>query len=265
MKALQNKIAIIYGAGGSIGGAVAKAFASAGAHVFLTGKNLSKLQIVADEISKKGGIATTNIVDAFDELAVKKHIEMVRQNHGAIDISFNAVSVDIVMNVPLVSLSTEDFVKPIASMMQTQFITAKEATLVMSKEKKGVILTITATPGGIGYPFNGGFAPACSALENFTKNLAIETGIHGVRVVNIRSGGSPDSKIFKEAMETNPAEMIKVISQMEADTILKELPLMNDVAALAVFLASDAAAKITGTTLDITCGTTAGLNYRVVK
>lgn len=88
--------------------------------------------------------------------------------------------------------------------MQTRFLTAKAAAKIMMKQKSGVILTLTATPGGIGYPYNGGFAPACCAVENFSKNLAIQLAIYGIRVVNMRSGGSPDSRIFKNALTLNP-------------------------------------------------------------
>ncbi len=133
----------------------------------------------------------------------------------------------------------------------------------MMKQGSGIILSLTATPGGIGYPFTGGFGPACCAMESFSRNLASELGVYGIRVLNMRSGGSPDSKVFKEAIESDPGGMEAVIRKMEEDTMLKKLPLMADIANAAVFLASDMAGKITGVTIDVTCGTTAGLNYRV--
>lgn len=146
--------------------------------------------------------------------------------------------------------------------MQTRFLTAKAAAKIMMKQKSGIILTLTATPGGIGYPYNGGFAPACCAVENFSKNLAIQLGIYGIRVVKMRSGGSPGSKIFKNAIDTQPKVMAPILKQMEADTILKELLLMADIANLAVFLSSDLSGKITDVTVDVSSGTTVGLNYR---
>ena len=260
---LQNKNAVIYGAGGSLGGAVAKALAEAGAKVFLTGRNINSVQKVANEILKSGGKAEVDEVDGLDEMAIQNHIETVIQKAGTVDISFNAIGVDIVMNVPLIDISVNDFVSPITTTMQTRFLTAKAAAKVMVKQKSGVILTLTATPGGIGYPYTGGFAPACCAVENFSKNLAIELGIYGIRVVNMRSGGSPDSRVFKNAIDTQPEVMALMLKQMEADTILKKLPLMTDIANLAVFLSSDLAGKITGVTVDVSCGTTVGLNYRV--
>src|SRR5882757_9823390 len=114
--------------------------------------------------------------------------------------------------------------------MQTQFLTATAAGRTMIKQRSGVILSLTATPGGIGYPYTGGFAAACCALESFSRNLASELGVYGVRVVNIRSGGSPDSRVFKEAIANHPEVMKEVLQKMEQDTMLKKLPLMADIA-----------------------------------
>jgi len=260
---LQNKNAVIYGAGGSLGGAVAKAMAAAGAKVFLTGRNLSIVQKTADAILASGGRVEVNEVDGFDAKAINAHLENIIRKEDTINISFNAVGVDVVQNIPLVDISPVDFVTPITQTMQTRFLTAIAAGKVMMKQGSGVILSLTATPGGIGYPFTGGFAPACSAVESFSRNLASELGVYGVRVVNIRSGGSPDSKVFKDAIDNNPEEMKAALEKMEADTMLKKLPLMADIANTAVFLASDLAGKITGVTIDVTSGTTAALNYRV--
>jgi 3-oxoacyl-[acyl-carrier protein] reductase len=262
---LQNKNAVIYGAGGSLGVAIAKAFATAGARVFLTGRNFASVQKVADEIIALGGLAEAAQVNAFDESAINSHLDAVIEKAGSIDISFNLAGINVKQGVPLVSLTADEFVLPVTQTLQTRFLTAKAAGNAMMKQGAGVIMSLTATPGGIGYPFTGGFATACCALENFSGNLAAELGAYGVRVVNIRSGGSPDSKVFKDAIESIPDVMGGVLSQMENDTMLKQLPLMADIANTAVFLASEMAGKITGCTVDVTSGTTAGLNYRVPR
>ena len=196
---------------------------------------------------------------------IRSHLEKVVKESGTVDISFNAAACQVVQNIPMTEISAADFMGPVNFMLQTRFLTAMAAAGVMMKQRSGVILSLTATPGGIGYPYTGGFAPACSAIEIFSRNLAAELGVYGVRVVNIRSGGSPDSKVFKDAIESHPEEMKKVLKSMEDDTMLKKLPLMQDIANLAVFLASDKAAMVTGGTVDITSGTTAGLNYKVKR
>jgi 3-oxoacyl-[acyl-carrier protein] reductase len=260
---LHDKNAIIYGAAGSLGGAVATALAAAGAKVFLTGRNIDSVQKIADNILEAGGKAEADQVDAMNEEEISNHIDAVKQKSGSVDISFNAVGIDVLMNIPLAEMSVADYVNPITKTMQTRFLTAKAAAKIMIEQRSGVIVTLTATPGGIGYPYTGGFAPACCAVENLSKNLALELGIYGIRVINIRSGGSPDSSVFKNAIDNDPEGMKAVIGGMEADTMLKKLPLMTDIANVTVFLASDMAAKITGVTVDVTGGTTSGLNYRV--
>lgn len=261
---LQNKNAVIYGAGGSLGGAVARAFAQAGARVWLTGRRMASLQKVADEIRGAGGTAEVDVVDGYDEAGVAGHLEKISRA-GTVDISFNAVDIPVIQNVPLIEIATEEIVRPVEQTVRTRIITAKAAAMLMKKQGSGVILFLTATPGGIGYPYTGGFAPANAAIESLSRNLASELGVYGIRVVTIRSGGSPDSAVFKQAIEQFPAVMEGVLKGMEEDTMLKKLPPMTDIAQAAVFLASDMAASITGGTVDVTGGTTGGLNYRVKK
>lgn len=259
---LQGKNAVIYGAGGSLGGAVAQAMAREGARVFLTGRSPGSLQKVSDEIKTAGGSAEMAVADAMDGRAVNEHIRSVLRAAGSIDISFNAIGWQDTQNIPLIDMDLEDFIRPLQIAMETQFITATAAGRVMKERGSGVILSLTATPGGIGYAKVGGFGPACCAVEGFSRNLAAELGPYGVRVVNIRSGGSPDSRPFREAAEVHGEEMKRVFKRMKDDTMLKELPLMEDIAGTAVFLASGMAGKITGVTVDVTCGTTSALNHQ---
>jgi NAD(P)-dependent dehydrogenase (short-subunit alcohol dehydrogenase family) len=260
---LRYRNAVIYGGGGSLGSTIAKAIAKEGANVFLAGRRLSSVKKVADEIVDSGGRAEAALVDATNESEVNAFVDSMIRKRGTLDLSFCLVDYQVVQNIPLVRLSVEDFVRPVSIAMRSHFLTATAAGKIMMKQRSGVILSLTATPGGIGYPFTAGFAPACSAIESFSRNLASELGTYGVRVVNIRSGGSPDSQVFKQAIECNQKEMEVRLRGMENDTMLKKLPLMDEIANTAVFLASDLAKSITGVTIDVTGGTTAGLNYRV--
>ncbi len=259
---LHNKNVIIYGAAGSLGSAVAKAMAAAGARVYLTGRDLNAVQKLADHINAMGSYAEAVMIDALNKEEIDAHLQHVVKKATSVDISFNLIGYPVVQGVPLTDISADDFVSPMATAMRTQFLTATAAAKIMTGQKSGVILSLTATPGGIGYPNTGGFAPACSAIETLSKNLAAELGAYGIRVVNIRSGGSPDSKVFKDAVARDPGVMKNVLNSMMADTMLKRLPAMAEIANIAVFLASDLASAITGVTVDATCGTTAGLNYR---
>src|SRR5215467_10329467 len=114
---LTNKNAVIYGAGGAIGGAIARAFAREGARVFLTGRNLSKVDAVAKEIMAAGGKAESAQVDALDEQAVDRHLQSVIDKAVRTDISFNAVGMPntTLQGAPLVEPAVEQFSLPIAT------------------------------------------------------------------------------------------------------------------------------------------------------
>ena len=262
---LQDRKAIIYGAGGSLGSVISKSFAGAGATVILAGRNPASLEKVALEIQSAGGKAKVASVDALQTEDVQKLVDKVVREDGRLDISCCLIDFQSVQDIPLTDMSVEDFLRPVTIATRSQFLTSTAAGRVMKKQGTGLILSLTATPGGIGYPMTGGFSSACSAMEAFTANLGSELGVYGVRVVNMRSAGSPDSHVFKDALEKYPEVMDSALRKMEDDTMLKRLPVMEDIANAAVFLASDLARAITGVTVDLTCGTTAALNYRVER
>ncbi|SEI43489.1 Enoyl-[acyl-carrier-protein] reductase [NADH] [Dyadobacter koreensis] len=253
---LENKNALIYGAGGSLGAAVAKAFAKEGATVFLSGHHLASVLKIRDEIISEGGRAEAEEVDALDESAVNGYVESVFQSAGSIDISFNLIGLQDSQDVPIVEMKLDDFVRPIIIAMKTHFITSASAGRFMVRQKSGVILFLTATPAGMSYANVGGFGPACSAMEGFSRNLAAELGPAGVRVVCIRSAGSPDSAVFANAIAKGGIEIESAMKRLLNDTMLNRLPKVSEIAETAVFLASDRATAITGTALNVTCGTT---------
>ncbi|WJH36069.1 SDR family oxidoreductase [Paenibacillus sp. CC-CFT747] len=188
---LKNRNAVIYGAGGAIGGAVARAFAQEGANVFLAGRTLATLNVVAKEISDVGGVVETAQVNALDEQAVESHLAKVVNKFGSIDISFNVIGLGDTQGGPLVDMEKERFVNPIATAMQTHFITATSAARHMAKNGSGVILALTAQAARKPYRDVGGFGVAGAAIEGFCRQLAIEVGTQGIRVVCLRSAGSP--------------------------------------------------------------------------
>ena len=154
---LKNKIAVIYGAGGGIGAAVARAFALEGASVFLTGRRRAPVEAVAEEIISAGGSAQAAEVDALDEQAVDKHLQSVIDEAGRVDISFNAVGIPNakILGVPLAELDVEQFSLPITAYTTSYFLTARLAARRMIPNNSGVIMTVTALPARTGTPLNG--------------------------------------------------------------------------------------------------------------
>ncbi len=192
---LEDKNGVIYGAGGAIGGAVARAFAREGAKVFLTGRTLAKVEAVAEEITAAGGVAEAAEVDALDERAVEKHIGEVVEQAGSIDVSFNAISIRDVQLIPLVEMPHEDFMSPIVTGTSTHFLTARAAGRRMAERGSGVILTLSASAVRAHVPgvYVGGFGVACAAIEALTKQLAAEFEPGGIRANCLRLEGIPES------------------------------------------------------------------------
>jgi NAD(P)-dependent dehydrogenase (short-subunit alcohol dehydrogenase family) len=257
---LQNKTAVVYGAAGAIGGAVARAFAREGARVFLTGRRLASVKAVAHEITEAGGAATAAEVDALDERAIDQHLQSVVAAAGAVDVSFNAVGVPNakILGVPFTELDVGQYALPIAAYTRSYFLTSRLAARRMIPKKSGVILTLSAIPGRAGTPLNGGYGPAMAAKEALTRDLSAELAPHGLRVVCLRAHGLPETPMIKGLFELKgrPAGM----SWDQFQTYLanwghaRRTMRLDEVTAMAAFLASDRASGLTGTTVNLTMG-----------
>lgn len=255
---LKDKIAVIYGAGGAIGGAVARAFASEGATLFLTGRLRAPVEAVAKSILKAGGSAEVAEVDALDEQAVDRHLQSVIDQAGRIDISFNAVGIPNtkILGVPLVELDADTFSLPIAAYTRSYFVTARLAARRMVANKSGVIMTTSALPARAGTLLNGGYGPAMAAKEALTRDLSAELAPHGIRVVGLRPHGIPETPTIKDVHRIKASKITFEQFQgiLANTTHPKRVMRLAEVANAAVFMASDKASGMTGTTVNLTMG-----------
>jgi NAD(P)-dependent dehydrogenase (short-subunit alcohol dehydrogenase family) len=255
---LENKNAVIYGAGGAVGSAVARAFAGEGAKVFLAGRTLSKVEAIAREISASGRVAEAAQVDALDERAVEEHMGKVAEGAGSIDILFLAIGMQDVQGKPLTEMSLEDVVRPITIAARTQFSTARAAARRMARQGSGVIMTITGGPARAAVPNVGGFDAACAAIEGLWRTFAAELGPFGVRLVVVGSAGSPDTPDVQEMIRLHAKARGKSLQEVATDfvnsTLLKRLPRVAEVAGAATIMASDYASAMTGVIANVTCG-----------
>jgi 3-oxoacyl-[acyl-carrier protein] reductase len=245
---LTGKNAIVYGAAGPIGTAVAKAFAAEGAKVCLAGRTAGTLDRVADEIRAAGGTAETGVVDALDERSVDDHADAVAAEAGSIDISFNLIGHQQFFGTPLVEMSVADVEAPVTAMLRTFYLTSRAAARHMINQGSGVILTF----GGYGEPSAnlGGFQAGFGAVEALRRSLALELGTHGIRVLTLQTGGIPEA-----VPDDFPEKAARAIAEDTARrTMLKRAATLSDVGAVAVFAASDLAAAMTGTALNLTAG-----------
>ena len=248
---LENNNAVIYGAGGSIGGAVARAFAREGARVFLAGRTEAKLKSVADDICVAGGRAEAAVVDALDEEAVDRHADAVVAEAGSLDISFNLISHPYTHGIPLAEMAVDDFIAPVETAARTTFITARAAARQMIPRRSGVILAFGG-PGDRSAPLRdfylGGTQVAFDAIETIRRQLSVELGPHGIRVVTLESGGVPES--LPEGFEGREA----IVELIEGQTLLGRGATLEDVGNAAVFAASDWARSMTAATINVSCG-----------
>jgi NAD(P)-dependent dehydrogenase (short-subunit alcohol dehydrogenase family) len=257
---LQDKVAVIYGAGGAIGSAVARAFAREGATLFLTGRQLAPVEAVAKDIVAASGSAEAAEVDALDEQAVDTHLQSVIDTAGHLDISFNAVGVPDaeILGVPLVELEVEQFSLPIAAYTRSYFLTARLAARRMVANRSGVIMTVTALLSRTGVPLQGGYPLAMAAKEALTRGLSAELAPQGIRVVGLRPNGIPETATLKEAFEPRATALGVTWEQWQASlaarTHPRRLSTLAELANVAVFMASDRASGMTGTTVNLTMG-----------
>lgn len=260
---LANKIAIIYGAGGAVGSTVAETFAREGAKVFLTGRNKTKIDALAARITAAGGYVEVTEVDALHEGAITAHLNDVVEKFGNIDISFNAVGLrnTKLQGVALVDLDVNEFMAPILSHVQSNFLTARVAGRHMSANGSGVIMTVTSSPSRVAIPHMGGVAVAMAAEEALIRDLSAELASTGVRALGIRPEGMVDSDTMREVYglhaKANGLSLEQFQSIIERNTHSKRLPLLQEMAEVAAFVASDRASGMTGTIVNLSMGTIA--------
>ncbi|MDR3083475.1 MAG: SDR family oxidoreductase [Streptomyces sp.] len=257
---LEKKNAIVYGASGAVGSAVALTFAREGARVFLAGRTSAALEVVAAKIRASGGVAHIAEVDVMDEGAVEAHADAVGRACDSLDISFNAISLPQtgIQGTPITDLSADAFDLPMATYPKANFLTSRAAARRMTGRGSGVIMTITASPSRTAVPLMGGMAPAWAAIEALSRGLAAELSPSGVRVVCLNAAGMPETPqvrevyslhadacgISREAFQTRNADL----------TLRKKLPTVAEIADVAAFAASDRANAMTGAIVNLTGG-----------
>lgn len=260
-RVLEGKRAVVFGAGGSVGSAVAKEFAAEGAEVFLGGRTMSRLDEVSKEIATAGGSAHVAVVDALNTSAVDKYVDSIERDAGKIDIEFNAVGprvTDFGSGKPALELTADEFMVPLATIVKSQFITARSVARHMVRRHEGVIIFLTGSNARGHNIGASSIGTAFGAVETFMENFAFEVSPHGVRAVCLRTTANIDTKAIQEtlplmatALKTTTEELIKMIGN---SNFLKTPAKTSDTAKLAVLLASDRVRMITGTVVNSTAG-----------
>jgi len=258
---LTDRVAVVYGGGGAIGGAAARAFARDGARLFLAGRSRAKMEAVANDIRALGGDVDIAVLDALDEEAVERHADRVADKAGGIDIALNAIGIAHVQGTPLADLSLADFELPVSAYTRSNFLTAK--AVARHIRGRGVILTLS-TPGarlsGTGFLGNG---VASAAVEAFSRILAGELGARGIRVICLRPDAIPQAmqtshvgaafEGFASRAGISVDEMLA--ARAASGPLLRRFPTLAEIGDFAAFAASDRAGAMTGAIANLSCGT----------
>ena len=243
---LHGKTALIYGGGGAVGGAVARAFAAEGAMVHIAGRTESRLEKVARDIRESGGTAETAVVDALDEEQVDAFVNRVAKKSKRIDISFNVISFGDVQQ-PLMAIDVDDFTRPVTLASRTHFLTTRAAATHMVKQRSGVVLMFGGsgpqTVSGL-----GGFKVALDAMEGLRRQWALELGKYGIRVVTMVTGG------IIETIPWQAEGREEIVVEIARAAHLNRTATLTDVGNVASFIVSDKAAAITDATVNISAG-----------
>lgn len=259
MKRLNNKTAIIYGTGG-IGSAVAKAYASAGAKIFLAGRNDDVLTHLHQEISDNGGWINIAQVDLLDQKAIQTHFEKVVAEAGHVDISFNTFGLPQtgIQGTALIDLSVDVFLRPIEQYLRSQFLTTQVALKQMVKQNSGVIIIHTPDGGRESQPFIGGMPSTWSALEALNRSISVEYGKAGIRSVCLLTTAIPETPLIDEVFDihgrshgTSYEDFTNVMNGM---THRNRLTSLEELTNAAIFIGSDDSTAISGTILNLTAG-----------
>jgi NAD(P)-dependent dehydrogenase (short-subunit alcohol dehydrogenase family) len=257
---LHDKIAVILGAGGEVGGAVAEEFARQGARLYLSGRTGESVRALAERIVDGGGAAEAAELDALDEKAVDTHFDQVIAAEDRVDIVFNAMGPqpsEYANGTPTLNLPLAKFMLPISTIVASQFITARSAARHLLRQGAGVIVFLGATVSR-GTANTSAIGAAYGALEAMTRSLAADFGPHGVRVVGVRSMGMAETRTMRQTYELAAEGMgvppQKVEELITSRALLGRPPSLLDTARLVSFLASDEARAITGAIVNSSAG-----------
>lgn len=260
---LAGKHAIVIGAGGSVGAAIAREFAAEGAEVFLAGRTDSSLKETVRQIGASSGHARAAVLDALDEEAVDAYADQVAGEAGRIDILVNAIGPlvrEYGNGKSIADLPVAEFMMPLTTIVRSQFITARAVARHMARQRSGVIMFLTGSPAKPHVQGAAAIGAAFGAIENFTRQLALELGTTGVRAVCLRTSAMPDTRTIRDTMHAIMADMNitqdQVAKRLADQTLLKVSPRTSDTAAVAAFLVSDRARMMTGTVLNSSAGAT---------
>jgi NAD(P)-dependent dehydrogenase (short-subunit alcohol dehydrogenase family) len=242
MKSIENKIAIITGAGGGIGGAIADCFAHEGAKVVIADIDSQTATDRAARISAQGATALAVTADVTDKKSVQQMVQMTLERWGRIDILINVAGGAQIKNVIDVEESDWDYV--IDMNLKSVFLCSQAVLPAMLKQRYGKIVSTSSIYGFTGNATRASYAAAKAGVAVFTKSLALEVVRDGINVNAIAPGRVATDRVRGHYTEAEWAERIAAIPMRRAAE-------PEEIAPTALFLVKDENSYITGQTIHV--------------
>lgn len=254
---MRDKVVVVSGSTRGIGFAIARAFAAAGAKVVVNGRNLEKLEEACDRLADFGDKILALRGDATNETDINRIVKVTRQHFGRLDVLVNNAATTGV-GVSVAEMTTELWDAVLNANLRGAFLFSRHAIPHLVESKRGSVINIGGLSSKNPTPFTAADAAAKAGLLALTRVLAAELGANGVTVNAIIPGFQPDTETGSEfneklarAFRAQPESMI---AMTQSRTLLKRFETMEEIAATALFLASEAGAAITGQNLNVNCG-----------
>jgi NAD(P)-dependent dehydrogenase (short-subunit alcohol dehydrogenase family) len=254
---LEGKTIVITGAGRGIGRAIARSFATEGAAVVLTARSEPELREATAEIAEFGGRATSVTADVSREADCEKIVREARRVFGGIQILVNNAGILGPVR-PVEKVDPREWDRVIAVNLRGSFLLSRLVLPEMYEAGSGNILNIVSVAGKSAFPLNSAYAASKAGLMGLTRTLAAEAAPKGVRVNALSPGPVQETRMSHE-LGKHLAEYF----QVDKDTLYRDMlakvlqgrpQTVNEIAAAALFLVSDAASAITGQILNVDGG-----------
>lgn len=244
MARLKDKIALITGATGGIGEATAKLFLDEGARVMLVGRSGDKLDATASRLGGGDALATS-VADAVDEAGAKAAAEACVETFGGLDIAFANAGTEGQLK-SITELNVEDFQAVLKTNVIGVWLTMKYSIDAMKKRGGGSIIATSSIAGAIGFPNMSPYIASKHAVCGLVKTAALELGPANIRVNAIAPGPIDNRMMQSVGGQLSPGETAAIRAQIEQSVALGRYGTNEEVANLALFLASDEASYCTG-------------------